>query len=71
MASAKNFGIRHGRKEEKLEITKSMLKENIDIEIISKVTGFTKEEIEKINEQKLKSTKGLLAIGAFLKRISI
>ncbi len=39
----------HAREEGKIEIVKKMLKENLDINIISKVTGLTKEEIEKIN----------------------
>ena len=42
-------GKEKGAKEEKLQIAKNMLKENMDIEIIIKVTGLTKEEIEKIN----------------------
>lgn len=30
-------------------MVKAMLKENIDIEVISRVTGLSKEEIEKVN----------------------
>ena len=37
-----------GEKQAKIEIDKSMIKENIDIAVISKVTGLSKEEIEKI-----------------------
>ena len=37
-----------GKKEGKVEVTKKMLEEGIDIEVISKVTGLTKEEIEKL-----------------------
>ena len=42
------FGKQEGRKEEKQEIAKNMLKENIDIEVIEKVTGLSKEEIKNI-----------------------
>jgi len=42
--NAKQKGIR----ENKIETAKNMLKENISIDIISKVTGLTKEEIEKL-----------------------
>ena len=42
-------GIDDGAEKEKLQIAKNMLKENISIDIIIKVTGLTKEEIEKIN----------------------
>ena len=37
-----------GRKEEKLEIAKKMLAEKMDIDVIIKITGLTKEEIEKL-----------------------
>ena len=43
-------GKEKGAKEEKIKIVKSMLKENMDIEIIIKITGLTKEEIEKLQE---------------------
>jgi len=39
-------GLEQGSRQEKIEIAKNMLNENMDIEIISKVTGLTKEEIE-------------------------
>lgn len=42
--NAKQKGIR----ENKIETAKNMLKESISIDIISKVTGLTKEEIEKL-----------------------
>ena len=35
-------------REEKLEIAKNMLKEKVDIQIIAKFTGLTKEEIDKL-----------------------
>ena len=41
-------GLAEGSKQEKIEIAKNMLKESIDIETISKVTGLTKEEIESL-----------------------
>ena len=51
-----NTGMRTAREEgaklEKLEIAKNMLKEKVDIQIIVKVTGLTKEEIEKLEENK-------------------
>ena len=37
-----------GKKEEKLAIAKNMLKDSLDIEIIMKYTGLSKEEIEKL-----------------------
>jgi len=39
-----------GMKQEKLEIAKNMLKDNIELDIISKYTNLTKEELEKINQ---------------------
>ena len=44
IAQAKDEGI----SEEKIKVTKKMLAENMDIEIISKITELTKEEIENI-----------------------
>ena len=46
MRTAKEEGIEEGAKLEKLEIAKNMLKEKVDLQIIAKVTGLTKEEIE-------------------------
>ena len=40
------IGIEQGSKQEKIEIAKNMLKENMDINMISKITDLTKEEIE-------------------------
>ena len=37
-----------GRVEEKIEVAKKMLAENMDINVIIKITGLTKEEIEKL-----------------------
>ena len=44
-------GVEKGAREKQIEIAKSMLKENMDIEIIIKITGLTKEEIEKLKEK--------------------
>ena len=41
-------GIKQGIKENKLETAKNMLKENISIDIISRVTGLDIKEIEKL-----------------------
>ena len=41
-------GEAKGEKNKSIEIAKNMLKENIDIELISKVTGLNPEEIEKL-----------------------
>ena len=37
-------------KQEKIEIARSMMKKNIDISIVSEVTGLSKEEIERLSE---------------------
>lgn len=42
-------GIEQGTQKAKIEIAKNMLKEKIDIEIIQKVTGLTKDEIKKLS----------------------
>ena len=47
---AREEGEEKGKKENQVKIVKSMLKENMSIDIISKVTGLSKEEIEKIIE---------------------
>ena len=48
----KTLGIKEGKtigiKENKIEVAKNMLKENINIQIISKVTGLSLEEIKEI-----------------------
>ena len=41
-------GIAEGKAKGKTEIAKNMLKENVNIELISKVTGLSLEEIEKL-----------------------
>ena len=45
-------GIEQGKNLEKIEMIKQMLKENIDIETISKVTGLEIREIEAIIKSK-------------------
>lgn len=41
-------GIKQGIRENQILIAKNMKKENIDINIINKVTGLSKEDIEKL-----------------------
>ena len=41
-------GIKEGRKERKIDVARKLLQQGITIEVISQVTGFTKEEIEKL-----------------------
>lgn len=41
-------GIEQGERKEKIQIAKKMKEENADIDFIAKVTGLTKEEIEKL-----------------------
>ena len=43
-----NIGISQGMKKEKSEIAQSMLQENMNLELIHKITGLSKEEIEKL-----------------------
>ena len=45
-------GIKEGRQEEKLETAKNMIKLGLDIDTIIKVTGLSKEIIEKLNINK-------------------
>ena len=45
---ATNKGKAEGIKENTIEIAKKLLKENIDVETISKTTGLTKEDIQKL-----------------------
>lgn len=48
MAGALRRGREEGIKENSIQITKKMLEEKIDIEMIMKITGLTKEEIENL-----------------------
>ena len=45
-------GKAEGRKDEKIEIAKSMLEDNIPIEIIAKFTKLSIEEIEQLKKEK-------------------
>ena len=44
------IGILRGKEEKQLEIAKNMLKENIDISVISRVTGLDIETIQKLSK---------------------
>ena len=46
--SARQEGIEEGKKEEKIEIARNLINENVDIEIIKKGTNLTLDEIENI-----------------------
>lgn len=48
IAGATRRGIEKGKKEEKFQIAKKMLKESIKIETITRITGLTKEQIENL-----------------------
>jgi len=47
----KEEGLKEGEKKAKIEIVKNSLKEGLDIDIISKLTGLTIEEIKKIKDE--------------------
>ena len=42
-------GIKTGENRKKMEIIKNMLKENLPIDLISKITGTSKKEIKEIS----------------------
>ena len=48
LKEAKEKGIEQGVEQEKIEIVKNMLKDEVDISVISKYTGLSKEEIERL-----------------------
>ena len=48
LAEGRAEGLEEGRKERNIEIAKSLLEQNIDIEVISKSTGLTEEEINNL-----------------------
>lgn len=52
MNSSRNEGIAEGIAEEKIRIAKNLLIQKVDIEIIEKCTGLSKEEIEQIKNPK-------------------
>jgi len=43
-------GVKQGHKEEKIEIAKNMLKDNVDIDIITKYTGLSSAEIKALKK---------------------
>jgi len=45
---AKKDGIKEGRKEEKLDTARRLIKRGVDMDIIVEATGFPKKEIEKL-----------------------
>ena len=46
----KQKGLEEGIRKEKIEIARSMLKEELDTSLISKITGLSIEEIKNISE---------------------
>ena len=48
MTAARDQGREEGKIEEKIETAKKMLEEEMDINLIIKITGLTKDEIEKL-----------------------
>ena len=52
-AEGKTIGIEEGRREQQIEIAKKLLKNKVDIEIIIKSTGLTKDEIKNIDNFKI------------------
>ena len=44
-------GVKHGKMDAIIEVAKSLLKENISLDVISKCTGLSPEKIEKIKEE--------------------
>ena len=44
-------GVKHGKMDAIIEVAKSLLKENISLDVISKCTGLSLEKIEKIKEE--------------------
>ncbi len=45
------IGIEKGKKEEKIEIARNLLKQNIDIDVITISTGLSKKEIEELKKR--------------------
>ena len=44
-------GLEEGAKKEKIEIAKNLLKDGISIEVVSKNTGLSIEELEELNKE--------------------
>ena len=51
MNSMKQEGIEQGIEQRNIEIAKNLLKQNIDINIISKSTGLSTEEIKNLQKK--------------------
>ena len=49
LCEGKELGLSEGAQNKSIEIAKNLLKENVDISVISKSTGLSIEEIEKLN----------------------
>ena len=47
----KTYGLEEGAKAEKISIAKNLLKDGIPIEVISKNTGLSVEELEELNKE--------------------
>ena len=50
LKEAKEKGIEQGVEQEKIEIVKNMLKDEVDISVISKYTGLSKKEIANLKQ---------------------
>lgn len=50
MKTGKEEGLIQGKEESKIEIAKSMLKDSMSIDTISKYTGLSKDQIQLLNE---------------------
>ena len=51
LAEGHAAGLAEGKLEEKKNLLKNLLKMNMDIETISKATGLTKDELEKLKKE--------------------
>ena len=51
MREGRKEGKREGKKENSLEIVRNMIKEKFNEEVIQKITGVNKKEIEKIAKE--------------------
>ncbi|MGN1358104.1 MAG: hypothetical protein ACI4WU_01920, partial [Bacilli bacterium] len=50
-----DHGVEHGIKQQTIELTKNMLKKDIDINQISEITGLSTDEITKLTKENMKS----------------
>ena len=51
LAEGREQGLTEGREQSKQDIAKAMLSENCDIELISKVTNLTYDDVVKLKEE--------------------